>query len=144
MQRRHQLRIAPAQAAPVAHALRLTIEEVSRLCLDGLRDRYPPLELDDTDASYIRRSKHLPATHGWLRGNATSYCPDCLAGDDSPIQQAHGGPSRRLWRLPVTFACVTHQRLLHARNRRPLSLDDHRCVGSVVPRVVANCCAVSR
>src|SRR6266568_3514008 len=46
---------------------------------------------------------------------ATRYCPDCLAGDGSPIQGAFGGPWRKIWHLPVVFACTLHRRLLEDR-----------------------------
>lgn len=40
------------------------------------------------------------------------YCPQCLAGDGSPIQDQHGGAWRKTWRLPIVFACAVHRRLL--------------------------------
>lgn len=45
----------------------------------------------------------------WILGSHSRYCPRCLAGDGSPIQQLHGGPWRRRWRLATSFACVTHR-----------------------------------
>lgn len=48
----------------------------------------------------------------WVLTQSTRYCPHCLAGDGSAIQQAHGGAWQKLWRLPVVFACTTHRRLL--------------------------------
>ena len=44
--------------------------------------------------------------------SATRYCPQCLAGDGSPIQQQHGGAWQKAWRLPVVFACQAHRQLL--------------------------------
>ena len=44
---------------------------------------------------------------------SSRYCPQCLAGDPaSPVQQRFGGAWNKLWRLPVVFACLAHQRLL--------------------------------
>jgi hypothetical protein len=43
---------------------------------------------------------------------ATRYCPGCLAGDGSAIQESLGGPWLKAWHLPVVFACPPHQRLL--------------------------------
>ena len=58
----------------------------------------------------------------WLLTEFTRYCPDCLAGDGSVIQQRHGGPWRTLWRLGLVFACPVHARLL-----------EHRCPGCGLP-----------
>ena len=40
------------------------------------------------------------------------FCPDCLAGDGSPVQQQYGGPWKKTWQLPVSFACPKHNRFL--------------------------------
>ena len=48
----------------------------------------------------------------WVFTSATRYCPQCLAGDGSYIQQQHGGAWQKAWRLPVVFACPAHRRLL--------------------------------
>ena len=48
----------------------------------------------------------------WVFTSATRYCPQCLAGDGSPIQLQHGGAWQKAWRLPVVFACPAHRRLL--------------------------------
>lgn len=40
---------------------------------------------------------------------ATRYCPDCLSGDGSAIQESLGGPWLKAWHLPVVFACPAHQ-----------------------------------
>ncbi|MFD9505005.1 TniQ family protein [Streptomyces sp. NPDC060035] len=45
---------------------------------------------------------------GWLFPTTRRYCPPCLAGDGSPIQQKYGGPWNVLWRLPNVFACTRH------------------------------------
>ena len=43
------------------------------------------------------------------------YCPQCLAGDGSPIQQQLGGPWKKQWHLPVVFACIEHRTFLQDR-----------------------------
>jgi hypothetical protein len=48
----------------------------------------------------------------WIFGRWSRYCPECLAGDGSAIQQEHGGAWQRLWRLPSVFACTAHHRFL--------------------------------
>ncbi|MFD6068665.1 TniQ family protein, partial [Amycolatopsis lurida] len=108
----HQLRIPAANALDFARATRLTQTEIARLCLDSFRERYPPLELQYTDSNLVRRSKNLPSVPGWVLTSATRYCPDCLAGDGSEVQQLHGGSWRKTWRLFVVFACPIHNRLL--------------------------------
>jgi hypothetical protein len=52
----------------------------------------------------------VPAEVGLEAGDvAVQLCPACLAGDGSPIQNLHGGPWQRAWRLPVFFLCLQHQ-----------------------------------
>ncbi|MEI7033599.1 TniQ family protein [Streptomyces pratensis] len=48
----------------------------------------------------------------WLLTTSTRYCPECLAGDGSPIQQRHGGPWQSQWRMATTFACLKHHSFL--------------------------------
>ncbi|MEU9190772.1 TniQ family protein [Streptomyces sp. NPDC048484] len=40
---------------------------------------------------------------------STRYCPSCLAGDGSAIQQRHSGPWQLAWRLAANFACLEHR-----------------------------------
>jgi hypothetical protein len=123
----HMLYLDAASAAAFAHATRLTAQEVAGLCLSSLHDRYPPLDLDDEPPGY-RQANGIPGLASWVFTRSTRYCPQCLAGNGSPIQQAHGGPWKRLWRLPVVFACTIHQRLLLHRCpqcRQPLHYRPH-------------------
>ncbi|MGH3287169.1 MAG: TniQ family protein [Streptosporangiaceae bacterium] len=94
-----------------ARAARLDPGEVTALTLAGLAGRYPPAGL-----SYLGRQRQpggIFIKETWILSRFTRYCPQCLAGDpDSPVQQQLGGAWSRLWRLPVTFACPRHQRLL--------------------------------
>jgi hypothetical protein len=52
----------------------------------------------------------------------TRYCPQCLAGDGSTIQNDLGGPWHKTWRLPVVFACTKHTQFL-----------EHLCPGCARP-----------
>ncbi|MFC9627613.1 TniQ family protein [Streptomyces sp. NPDC056930] len=48
----------------------------------------------------------------WLLTTSTRYCPSCLAGDGSAIQQRHGGPWKLAWRMAANFACLEHRTFL--------------------------------
>ena len=104
------LALPPHLAEDFAHAARLSINEVHALTMAGLAARYPPLDLQFTGRQ--RLTHGIFVKENWILSRSTRYCPDCLAGDGSLIQQRHGGAFSKLWRLPVVFACPTHQRLL--------------------------------
>jgi hypothetical protein len=91
-----------------ARATRLGTETVDALTLRPLARHYPPLAEALTP---IGRRIALPH---WLRIESTRYCPSCLAGDGSAIQNRHGGPWKRRWHLPVVFACLDHDTYLRA------------------------------
>src|SRR6266545_7512392 len=84
------LHLDTATAARFAHATRLSAQEVAGLCLDNLRQHYPPLDLD-YQAAGSRQANGIRGLASWVFTQSTRYCPQCLAGDGSPIQQAHGG-----------------------------------------------------
>lgn len=107
-----------------AFMTRLGSGEIARLGMSGWQERYPPLVTGQGNSASGRRrlNGHL------ILAPATRYCPDCLAGDESDIQQSFGGPWLKAWHLPVVFACPSHQRLLEhlcpgcgqtVRERRP-------------------------
>jgi hypothetical protein len=100
-----------AVTSAFAEATRLAPAEVTALTLAGLAGRYPPAGL-----SYLGRERQpggIFVKETWVLSRSTRYCPQCLAGDPaSPVQQQLGGAWDKLWRLPVTFACPQHQRLL--------------------------------
>lgn len=102
----------PASARQTfAYMTRLTTSEVVQLGLASLHKRYP---------LFAGATKNTAALHPLsndypVLAPATRYCPDCLAGDGSPVQEAFGGAWRKIWHLPVVFACPTHQRLLEDR-----------------------------
>jgi hypothetical protein len=82
---------------------RLTDSQAGQLGMASWQGRYP---LPAADAG--RR----PLASRRVLAPATRYCPDCLAGDGSAIQESLGGPWLKAWHLPVVFACPAHQRLL--------------------------------
>ncbi|MDX3486608.1 TniQ family protein [Streptomyces sp. ID05-18] len=91
-----------------SHATRLTRKETDALTLTRLADRYPALERMRSDATHIGGS----AAARWAMSPSSRYCPQCLSGDGSPLQDAYGGPWHLRWHLPVAFACPKHLRLL--------------------------------
>jgi TniQ len=91
-----------------AFMTRLTVDEVARLGMSAWRERYAPLvtRAVETESGRRRLNGHL------ILAPVTRYCPDCLAGDGSAIQESFGGPWLKTWHLPVVFACPAHRRLL--------------------------------
>jgi hypothetical protein len=86
-----------------ATAAQLNPDEAATLTLAPWADRYPP----------IARALHRETkADRWLFNTTPRYCPQCLAGDGSPIQEQHGGPWKKAWHLPISFACPDHQVLL--------------------------------
>lgn len=77
--------------------------EATALTLASWAQHYPP----------IARSQSETPTRpnwadDWLFNNTPRYCPQCLAGDGTPIQQQYGGPWKKVWQLPIAFACPDH------------------------------------
>jgi len=105
---RHLMFMDPTTTSRFAAATALTIDEATGLTLAELRHRYPPLR--DAAAPTAKGPRWGPSA--WASLTATRYCPQCLAGDGSSIQNLHGGAWARSWRLAVTFACLQHRRLL--------------------------------
>jgi len=88
--------------AGFAHATRLAPDEAADLTLVPWADRYPPIARS--------QDRTRPTTvDSWLFNDALRYCPHCLAGDGSPIQQQYGGSWKKIWHLPISFACTDHQ-----------------------------------
>jgi TniQ protein len=102
------MQLGEAAARSLASAARLTGTEAAGLCLSSMSARYPWAAPATTSGQRDPRSPASP----WVFTAATRYCPQCLAGDSSYIQQQHGGAWRKAWRLPVVFACPLHRRLL--------------------------------
>ena len=104
------------------HMTRLTDSQVTGLGIAAWQERYP------LPAWKPRGNRQLPMDRWSLFAPETRYCPECLAGDGSPVQDSFGGPWLKDWHLPVIFACPVHRRLL-----------EHRCPECVQP-VHAGCC----
>jgi hypothetical protein len=107
-----------------AFMTRLDAGEVARLGMSAWQERYPPLIVGPGDAA----SGRFRLNGQLILAPVTRYCPDCLAGDGSAVQQSFGGPWLKAWHLPVVFACPARQRLLEhlcpecgqpVRGRRP-------------------------
>ncbi|MPY59841.1 TniQ family protein [Streptomyces spongiae] len=90
-----------------AQATQLTPAEAARLTLAPDTERYPSIAM-----SLHPRPKRFFPYGLWVFTSFTRYCPHCLAGDGSMIQQRHGGPWKIRWRLPVIFICQDHQTFL--------------------------------
>src|SRR6266567_3798262 len=71
-----------------ARMTRLTTGKVAQLGLACLQERYP------LPAGAAKNPATVPLSGLLVFAPATRYCPDCLAGDGSPIQDAFGGPWR--------------------------------------------------
>lgn len=84
-----------------AAATRLSPHEAATLTLVPWAERYPPIA-----KTLFGLSKQVDR---WLFNNTPRYCPRCLTGDGSPIQEQHGGPWKLVWHLPISFACPDHQ-----------------------------------
>jgi hypothetical protein len=82
---------------------RLTSGQAAQLGLASWQGRYPLPATAAGRRPLISQPVFTPATR---------YCPDCLAGDGSAIQESLGGPWLKAWHLPVVFACPAHRRLL--------------------------------
>jgi hypothetical protein len=100
--RRALLLTAPSRE--FADAMRLNRQEAKALTLLDWAPRYPPISRS--------LAGDLPFPDRWLFNQAPRFCPQCLAGDGSAIQDRYGGAWKKEWHLPVTFACVDHQVML--------------------------------
>jgi TniQ len=87
---------------------RLTAGQAAQLSLDCRQGRYPLPATGPGGTGTGRRP--LVSQPAFIP--ATRYCPGCLAGDGSAIQESLGGPWLKAWHLPVVFACPAHQQLL--------------------------------
>jgi hypothetical protein len=102
------MRLDEAPAGALARVTRLTAAEASQLCMNSMSGQYPWAAPQVTADQWGPRALASP----WVFASATRYCPQCLAGDGSRIQQQHGGAWQKAWRLPVVFACPVHRQLL--------------------------------
>ncbi|MFE7779220.1 TniQ family protein [Streptomyces sp. NPDC057445] len=105
----HLVRLDDDQAQQTATVCRLGLAEVHGLTLGTQAPSYPPLH-----PVYLgRHQSHIDmANDGWVFTAFSRYCPDCLA-DTADLP---GGPVwQGSWRLPYTFHCPRHHRLLDWR-----------------------------
>ncbi|MGW4984764.1 TniQ family protein [Streptomyces mirabilis] len=93
-----------------AEAVRMTPADADALTLSSYADRYPALAQALARPGSIPRPRKL--AQPWLLMNHSRYCPACLAGDGTPVQNRYGGPWKRQWRLAVVFACLDHRTFL--------------------------------
>ncbi|MEU2108724.1 TniQ family protein [Streptomyces sp. NPDC019507] len=99
-----------ATAQNFALATGLDLAEVSALTLRRFEPHYSPLRI-------AYRTQHPTTTMlsaRWAMEFSPRYCPPCLRGNGSAIQQAWGGPWKLQWHLPVTFVCPQHHLLLES------------------------------
>ena len=92
----------------LAQFARLSVSEAAGLTLVPWADRYPPI------ARSLRAAGPRPQADDWLFTPETRYCPRCLAGDGSTVQDELGGCWKLAWHLPVVFACPGHRLPLQA------------------------------
>ncbi|MFF2361177.1 TniQ family protein [Streptomyces sp. NPDC058122] len=110
----HLLKLPEALANRTSHCLQLSSAETDSLILHSLAGTYLPLALTPIS----KRLTHPKMGANWTFNLSSRYCPDCLRGDSSLIQQTLGGPWKLRWHLPTTFACPDHHRLL--QNKCPV------------------------
>lgn len=116
----------------ISYMTRQTPAEVQRLTYADLQGTYPSVRRGQK-LQVVPSSARVMSQERWLFTTATRYCPQCLAGDGSEIQDEHGGGWNRLWRLPIYFACLTHRRVL-----------SHRCPTCRMPALTKNPPATSQ
>jgi TniQ len=104
------LYLDPGTAAEFGRATRLSPAEVAALCMNRYAARYPPLDFAGGDSR--RRAGDVARSSPWVSTGSTRYCPACLAGGGTGIEQTHGGGWQQEWRFPVIAACTAHQRML--------------------------------
>ncbi|MBO2461211.1 TniQ family protein [Actinomadura violacea] len=115
------LRTSAEETARLARACSLTPREAQALCLASLADRYPPADVvlhplpGGRSGLWMQQAGKIASLDRWVFTRPVRYCPACLAGDASELQQRHGGAWKKLWRLPLVFACPLHRCLLTTR-----------------------------
>jgi hypothetical protein len=106
------LSLTPEETSSFATATRLTQQEVTALCLHQYAGRYPILGAGRGSGPRYRGDARRTRNNPWVFMNSGRFCPECLFGDGSLIQQQLGGAWQRQWRLPPVVVCLTHRRLL--------------------------------
>lgn len=108
------LDLPPSKRARFAAAARLTEPEAAAMCLSAFAERYPPAAPPPGPGPGKGPGARPWNTRAmrWLCGRVIRWCPECLAGDGTPVQDQLGGAWRGTWRLAAVFGCTCHQRLL--------------------------------
>lgn len=104
------LTLPPQPANALAEAAWLSSAEAHSLTLAGLglTSAYTPLHTTRLDQG----RNHAAARRRWAINLSSRFCPRCLAGDGSPVQNTFGSAWKLRWHLPVVFACSKHSMLL--------------------------------
>jgi len=92
--------IEPRRKAVVAAALRLTVPELDALLLEGFGGTAFE-EVRSEEGAFDPLATRLSS---WIYLSGSHVCPECVKGEE--------GYWRAAWKLPWSFACVKHKRLL--------------------------------
>lgn len=92
--------IEPRRKAVVAAALRLTVPELDALLLEGFAGTAFE-EVRSEEGAFDPLATRLSS---WIHLSGSHVCPECVKGEE--------GYWRAAWKLPWSFACVKHKRLL--------------------------------
>ncbi|NUR03650.1 MAG: TniQ family protein [Streptomyces sp.] len=118
----YMLELPPETVAEFARVTGLSVPEAQNLGLRRYMRIFPALRT--MRGSTSRQSESRPGMFGsvshiyesnWAVNLSSRFCPECLKGDGSPVQEAYGGPWNLRWHLPFVFACTIHRQLLHSR-----------------------------
>ncbi|MFF2514383.1 TniQ family protein [Streptomyces sp. NPDC058086] len=116
------LELPPETVAEFARVTGLSVPEAQNLGLRRYMGIFPALQTMRGNTS--RQPESRPGMFGsvshlyesnWAVSQSSRFCPQCLNGDGSPVQEAYGGPWNLRWHLPFVFACTIHRQLLHSR-----------------------------
>ncbi|MFI7643506.1 TniQ family protein [Nonomuraea sp. NPDC049400] len=94
-----------------AESTRMTRQEAENLQMRS----FSALQLPDRGKGASDDLRRAAFETPWVFTAASRWCPQCLAGDGSPIQTEFGGSWRKQWHLPVVFICPEHMTVLAAR-----------------------------
>lgn len=117
----HLLELPARTAAEFARVTGLSVPEVQALGLRRYTELFPILRTTRANTTHQSSRQGTCGSvsqfyeSNWAVSLSTRFCPDCLSGDGSPIQEAYGGPWVLRWHLPFVFACTIHRRLLHSQ-----------------------------
>lgn len=92
--------IEPRRKAVVAAALRLTVSELDALLLEGFGGTAFEAVRSE-EGAFDPLATRLSS---WIYLSGSHVCPECVKGEEGYWHAA--------WKLPWSFACVKHQRLL--------------------------------